>query len=184
MKTSWIVIGVIVLLGVFSVGQYNGLVSRQESVTKAWSQVENVLQRRADLIPNLVETVKGYAKHEKEVFTAIADARAKLGGAKSVPEKIDAHESLGNALSRLLVVMENYPQLKANENFHKLQDELAGTENRITVERMNYNETVNGYNVAVRRFPGNLIAGMFGFKANDAYFKAAEGAKEVPAVKF
>lgn len=184
MKTLWIVVGAIVLLGFFGVTQYNGMVGRQESVTQAWAQVENVLQRRADLIPNLVETVKGYAKHEKDVFTALADARAKLGGARTVPEKIEAHEGLGSALSRLLVVMENYPQLKANENFHKLQDELSGTENRITVERMRYNQAIQTYNISVKRFPGNLIAGMFGFQANDAYFKAAEAAKEVPKVKF
>jgi len=184
MKSVWIFIGSIVLAGLLVAGQYNGLVSRQEAVTQAWAQVENVLQRRADLIPNLVETVKGYVKHEKETMAAVVEARAKLGGARSVSEKIQAHQELGSALSRLLVVVENYPQLRANENFARLQDELAGAENRIAVERMRYNQALQTYNVFVKRFPTNLIAGLLGFRPNDAYFQAAEAAKTVPPVNF
>ena len=184
MKKSWIVIGIGVLLGVFVVGQYNKLVANQEMVKQSWSQVDVVLQRRLELIPNLVETVKGYAKHEKDLFVSIAEARAKLAGAKTVQEKIDGNDALGGMLARLLVVVEQYPQLKANESFAKLQDELAGAENRIAVERRNYNQAVQTYNLTVRRFPGNLMAGMFGFQLNDTYFKAAEGAKEAPKVAF
>ena len=137
---------------------YNALVSQQESVDQAWSEVENQLQRRNDLIPNYVETVKGYATHEKEVFTKIADARAKLGGAGTVQQKMEASNELSSALSRLLVVVERYPDLKANQNFIRLQDELAGTENRIAVARNRYNDAVKTYNKAVRYFPTNLTA--------------------------
>lgn len=165
-------------------GARNDLVTQREAVTAAWSQVENVLQRRADLIPNLVETVKGFAKQEQSVIDSVTSARAALMGAKSPQEKIQANDQLSSALSRLLVVVENYPQLKSNENFMALQNELAGTENRITVERRKYNETLQKYNTERDLFPKNIAASLFGFERNDAYFKAEPGAKEVPKVKF
>ncbi|MCK7489082.1 MAG: LemA family protein [Anaerotruncus sp.] len=149
----------------------------------AWSQVENQLQRRYDLIPNLVETVKGYAKQEKDVMVEVTNARSKVGGAGTVPDKIAANNELSGALSRLMVVVERYPDLKSNQNFMKLQDELAGTENRIAVERMRYNDAVKIYNQAIRTFPANLIAGMFGFK-EAAFFEAPKDAKATPQVKF
>ncbi|OGS45285.1 MAG: LemA family protein [Elusimicrobia bacterium RIFOXYD2_FULL_34_15] len=188
MKKGWIILGVIVLVVLILVGtyvsNYNRLVTFNESINGQWAQVENQLQRRNDLIPNLVKTVKGYMTHEKEVFTHIADARAKLAGAKTVDEKIKANQSLDTALSRLLVVVENYPNLKANENFIRLQDELAGTENRVAVERMRYNEVVLSYNILIKRFPSNLVAAMAGFGKKDVYFKAEEEAKSVPKVEF
>lgn len=188
MKKSWIIIGVVVLLvlivGGSCVGKYNQLVTMDESITASWSQVENVLQRRNDLIPNLVNTVKGYAAHEKEIFENVAEARAKLAGAKTINEKVLANQELGGALSRLLLIVERYPDLKANQNFLALQDELSGTENRIAVERMRYNEVVRGYNILVKRFPSNLIASVFGFEKKEVYFQAEEGAKEVPKVEF
>ncbi len=182
-----IVIGVI-LIGAISIygfvkGTYNGLVVADEGVNAAWAQVENQLQRRFDLIPNLVETVKGYAGHEKEVFIQVTEARARVGGAGSVGEKMDAENGLSSALSRLLLVVENYPQLKANQNFIRLQDELAGTENRIAVERRRYNEAVRAYNILIRTFPRNIIANMFGFLAAE-FFEAPEEAKAVPKVEF
>jgi LemA protein len=180
-----IVIALIVLV-VF--GQYvtvrNTLVSKNEAVKSTWSQVDVVLQRRADLIPNLVETVKGIAKQEQTVFGDIANARAALLSAKSPTEKIAANNQLDGALGRLLAIVENYPQLKSNENFLRLQDELAGTENRIAVERKRYNDTLQDYNTYVQQFPASLFAGWAGFKPNDAYFKAAEGSREVPKVNF
>jgi LemA protein len=166
------------------VGIYNRLVTFNESIQGQWAQVENQLQRRNDLIPNLVNTVKGYAKHEKDVFEYVADARAKLAGAKTVNEKIGASQQMDSALSRLLMVVEQYPQLRANENFVRLQDELAGTENRIAVARQRYNETVLAYNITLQRFPGNIVAGMFGFQKKDVYFKAQEAARQVPNVQF
>ena len=187
MRKSSIVIvvaaAVVVVLGTCAV-QYNALVQRSEGVAGAWSQVENVLQRRADLIPNLVETVKGYAAHEREVFTEVANARARLLAARTPAEAEAADGQLQSALGRLLAISERYPELKANQNFIRLQDELAGTENRIAVERMRYNETVQSYNILTRRFPSNIVAGMFGFGKKDAYFEAAEGAKEAPKVEF
>jgi LemA protein len=162
---------------------YNGLVTERESVDKSWAQVENVLQRRGDLIPNLVETVKGYAAHEKEVFEKVADARGRLAGATTPQEASAANAGLTSALGRLLAISENYPDLKANENFIRLQDELAGSENRIATERMRYNEAVRVYNTHIKSFPANFIAGFFGFKEKD-YFEAEAGAKEVPKVKF
>lgn len=188
MKKTWLIAGIIVLvvLGIFAscTGRYNQLVTFNESVQTAWAQVENVLQRRNDLIPNLVNTVKGYAAHEQKVFIDVTEARAKVGGARSIPEKVDANNQLTAALGRLLVVAENYPELKANQNFLALQDELAGTENRIAVERMRYNDAVKAYNVFVRRFPNNILAGIFGYTRENIYFKAEEGAKEVPKVDF
>ena len=174
----------VVLIGISTVGLRNKLVVADENVKTAWSQVENVLQRRADLIPNLVATVKGYAKQEKEIFVQIAEARSRLAGAKTVPEKISANQGIDSALARLLIVVERYPDLKSNQNFMALQDELSGTENRIAVERMRYNDTLRAYNVTVRRFPGNIVAGLFGFTVKDAYFEAAPDAKAVPQVAF
>jgi len=179
---------VVVLIVLFSLysffkGKYNSFIILDESVKNAWSQVENQLQRRYDLIPNLVETVKGYAKQEKDVLIGVTNARARVGGAGTVPEKIQANNELSGALSRLLVVVEQYPDLKSNQNFLRLQDELAGTENRIAVERKRYNERVQQYNVAVRRFPNNLVAAAFGFQPK-ATFEAPAAAKSTPQVKF
>jgi LemA protein len=188
MKKLWIVLGVVALLVVIListvVGTYNRFVTLNESIKASWAQVENQLQRRNDLIPNLVNTVKGYAAHEKGIFEDVANARAALGGAKSINEKIKANHEMEGALSRLLAIAENYPNLKANENFIHLQDELAGTENRIAVERMRYNEVVQVYNIMIKQFPGNIIASIFRFEKQDVYFKAEEAAKTVPKVQF
>lgn len=188
MKKVLIVLGVIVVLGLMVLGMYvssyNRLVTLNESINGEWAQVENQLQRRSDLIPNLVNTVKGYAKHEKGIFENIADARAKLAGAATVPEKIKANQQLDGALSRLLMIVEQYPDLKANQNFIRLQDELAGTENRIAVARMRYNDIIRSYNILIRRFPSNIVAAISGFSKNDAYYKAEEKAKETPKVNF
>ena len=162
---------------------YNTLVRMDEQVKAAWAQVENQLQRRYDLIPNYVETVKGYAKHEKEVFIKVTQARSKVAGATSIPEKIKANNELSAALSRLLVVVERYPELKANQNFIRLQDELAGTENRIAVERRRFNEAVRAYNTKIRSFPTNIIASMFGFKPA-TFFQVPKEKQETPKVKF
>jgi LemA protein len=175
--------GIVLVLAFGTITCRNSLVNKEAEVDGAWAQVENVLQRRADLIPNLVETVKGFAAHEKEVIASISNARAKLAGARGPEEAAAADAQLSSALSRLLVVVENYPNLKANENFTRLQDELAGTENRIATERKRYNDAVREYNAAIRRFPTNLMAGMFGFSAKQ-FFQAAEGAEKVPQVKF
>ncbi len=191
MSKGWtgclVVVGVVLLvLLVFAAslaGIYNRLVTQNEQVNNAWAQIQNVLQRRADLIPNLVETVKGYAAHEKEIFETVAEARSKLAGATGPREAAAANAGLNAALARLLAIAENYPNLKANENFIRLQDELAGTENRIAVERMRYNEAVRAYNTAIKRFPTNLVAGVFRFGDRE-YFEAEGGAKEVPKVKF
>jgi LemA protein len=162
----------------------NQMAVKREAVNAAWSQVDVVLQRRADLIPNLVETVKGYAVQEQTVFGDIAAARAALIGAKTPADKIAANGQLDSALGRLLVIVENYPQLKSNENFMRLQDELAGTENRIAVERRRYNQTVQDYNTYIALFPNNLVANFGGFQRNDAYFKTDEGARQAPKVNF
>ena len=187
MKRFLIVAGVIALiLLIFFLsirGTYNRLVALDENVKTAWSQVENQFQRRLDLIPNYVETVKGYAKHEREVLIQVTEARAKVAGAGSIEGKIGANNQLSSALARLLVVVERYPDLKANQNFIRLQDELAGTENRIAVERRRYNEAVRMYNTKVRSFPTNIYAGMFGFQRAEL-FQAPEAAKEPPKVKF
>jgi LemA protein len=166
------------------VGRRNQMAIKREAVNAAWAQVDVVLQRRADLIPNLVETVKGYAVQEQTVFGAIAAARAALIGAKTPSDKIAANGQLDSALGRLLVIVENYPQLKSNENFMRLQDELAGTENRIAVERRRYNDTIQDYNTYIALFPNSLVASFAGFTRNDAYFKTEEGARQVPKVKF
>lgn len=177
-----IVAAIVIVVGmIFS--SYNGLVSMNENVTGKWAQVENQLQRRNDLIPNLVNTVKGYANHETEVFKQVSDARAKLGGAKTVAETSAANNEMNTALSRLLMVAENYPELKSNSNFTQLQDELAGTENRIAVARKDYNDAVQVYNAKIKSLPASLYAGAFGFTARD-YFKADEAAQKVPQVKF
>jgi LemA protein len=176
---------VVVLLMFYSgiKGAYNSFVTLDEGVKASWAQVENQLQRRYDLIPNLVETVKGFAKQEKEVFIGVTEARAKVGGAKTIPDKIEANNQLTGALSRLLVTVERYPDIKSNQNFLRLQDELAGTENRIAVERRRYNETVKAYNVRIRTFPANILAGIFGF-TKASFFEVPESAKAVPGVKF
>src|SRR4051794_35633236 len=182
------VIGVLVLIVLIAFGQYvgvrNTLVAKNEGVKSAWSQVDIVLQRRADLIPNLVETVKGYAKQEQTVFGDIARARSTLLSAGTPEQKIAANQQLDGALGRLLVIVENYPQLRSNENFLRLQDELAGTENRIAVERKRYNDTLQDYNTYVGLFPNSFWAGMAGFKRNDAYFAASEGSRTAPKVDF
>jgi LemA protein len=188
MKYLLIILGILVVLGIFIGGKVasvnNQLVTEQEGIKGAWSQVDVALQRRADLIPNLVETVKGFAAQEKSIMEAVANARAGLMSAKTPAEKIQANGQLDSALGRLLLVVENYPQLKSNENFMRLQDELAGTENRIAVERRKYNEAVQVYNTSIGLFPNNMIAGMLGFHRDDAYFKTEPGSRNAPNVKF
>jgi len=191
MKGVIALIVVVVIVGLIALavfGSYvstrNTLVTKNEAVKSAWSQVDIVLQRRADLIPNLVETVKGYAQQEQTVFGDIAKARSALLSAGTPQQKIAANGQLDSALGRLLVVVENYPQLRSNENFLRLQDELAGTENRIAVERKRYNDTLQDYNTYVQQFPNNIFAGWAGFKPNDAYFQASEGSRVVPKVNF
>lgn len=188
MKKGLIVLIVLVvialMLGSSFISRRNQMAIKREAVNAAWAQVDVVLQRRADLIPNLVETVKGFAAQEQTVFGDIAKARSALLGAHSPADKIAANGQLDSALGRLLVVVENYPQLKSNENFLRLQDELAGTENRIAVERRRYNETVQDYNTFIVLFPNSLVASMGGFARNDAYFKTEEGARQVPKVSF
>ena len=175
---------VALLVGSWFVGIRNQMVTKRETVNAAWSSVDIALQRRSDLIPNLVETVKGYAAQETTIFTEIAKARSALIGARTPADKIAANGALDSALSRLLVITENYPQLKSNENFLRLQDELAGTENRIAQERRNYNNTVQDYNTYIQLFPNSIFAGLSGFARNDAYFKADEGARTAPKVNF
>src|SRR5712664_21048 len=183
-----IVIVILALIAFAAFGQYvgvrNTLVTKNEGVKAAWSQVDIVLQRRADLIPNLVNTVKGYAQQEQTVFGDIAKARSALLSASAPADKIAANQQLDGALGRLLVIVENYPQLKSNENFLRLQDELAGTENRIAVERRRYNEAVQDYNTFIALFPNSLVASLSGFTRNDAYFKTEEGARQAPKVNF
>jgi LemA protein len=174
----------VLILGGSFVSRRNQMAVKREAVNAAWSQVDVVLQRRADLIPNLVATVKGFAVHEEQVFSEIAQARSALIGARTPADKIAANGALDSALSRLLVITENYPQLKSNENFLRLQDELAGTENRIAVERRRYNDVVQEYNTFISLFPNSLVASMSGFTRNDAYFKADEGSRTAPKVNF
>lgn len=188
MKAGIVILVVLLILALVIGGAYvsrrNQMVIKREAVNAAWAQVDVVLQRRADLIPNLVETVKGYAVQEQKVFGDIAAARAALIGAKTPTDKIAANGQLDSALGRLLVIVENYPQLKSNENFMRLQDELAGTENRIAVERRRYNDAVQDYNTYIALFPNNLVASLAGFARNDAYFKTDEGARQAPKVNF
>jgi LemA protein len=188
MTKAIIVIVVLALIAFVAFGQYvsvkNTLVTKNEAVKAAWSQVDIVLQRRADLIPNLVETVKGFAQQEQTVFGDIAKARSALLSAGNPSQKIAANQQLDGAIGRLLLIVENYPQLRSNENFLRLQDELAGTENRIAVERKRYNDSLQDYNTYVQQFPNSLFAGWAGFKVNDAYFAASEGARQVPKVNF
>lgn len=188
MKRAWtavVLVGVAALaIGLMYVGRRNQMVVKSQAVEAQWHQVDVDLQRRADLIPNLVETVKGYAAQEQTVFGDIAKARSALLSAQSPSERIAANAQLEGALGRLLVIVENYPQLKSNENFLRLQDELAGTENRIAVERRRYNETVRDYNTYIGLFPNNILAGWAGFKSNNAYFSATESGREVPKVEF
>lgn len=185
MNRAWMVLGaVLVGIALLGIPAYNGLVQRNEAVDESWAQVETVLQRRYDLIPNLVNTVKGYATHERELLAEITRLRSQWGASQGVENKVTAARELEGALGRLMVVLERYPDLKANQNFLALQDELAGTENRISVERRRYNETVREYNVAVQRFPTNVIAGFTGFAKRDVYFEATKGAAEAPKVQF
>jgi LemA protein len=187
MKIGLIILAVLILVVavVFAqvIGIRNSLVTEKAAIDSQWSQVDVALQRRADLIPNLVETVKGFAKQEQAVIKEVTDARAALGGAQTPADKMAANGKLDSALSRLLVVVENYPQLKSNENFLRLQDELAGTENRIAVERRKYNEAVQKYNTDIELFPKNIAASMFGFGPKD-YFKADAASRTVPKVTF
>lgn len=182
-KSIWIIITIVGALLVSAMFSYNTLVGMNENVTGKWSQIENQLQRRGDLIPNLVNAVKGYAAHEQQAIQAVSDARAKLAGAQGPVGKAEANGELNSALSRLLMVAENYPNLKADANFRALMDELSGTENRIAVARKDYNDAVQVYNVKIRSLPTSLFAGMMGFGPKE-YFKAEESAKQVPQVKF
>jgi LemA protein len=188
MKIGLVIIGVLVLVGLLFggklMGTRNELVQQREAINGAWSQVDVDLQRRADLIPNLVSTVKGFAAQEKEVLANIANARAGLLNARTPQEKINANSQLDSALGRLLVVVENYPQLKSNENFLRLQDELANTENKIAVSRRRYHETVQRYNTNIDLFPNNIAASLFGFQRNDAYFKTDPASRQTPKVAF
>jgi len=178
----------VLLVGLMFGGKFvsvrNDLAVQNEAIAGAWAQVDVALQRRADLIPNLVSTVKGFAKHEQEVIDSVTAARAALGGARNPQEKIAANSQLDSAISRLLVISENYPNLKSDQNFLRLQDELAGTENRIAIERRKYNEVVQRYNTQIALFPNNLIASMSGFQRNDAYFKTDPGSRQAPKVAF
>ena len=187
-KGTILLVGIVVfavLFGMFLVKTYNGLVGLDQGVKQAWSQVENQLQRRYDLIPNLVSTVKGYASHESKIFIEVAEARAKLAGAKSVNEKVQASNAMESVIGRLLVIVENYPQLKASANFTALQDELTGTENRLAVARMRYNEVVQKYNVTAKQIPTVFFAGMLGFDTEKSFFKTeSEEAKKAPKVEF
>ena len=191
-KSTIILIAVIAIAAIWGVSAYNGLVKMDESVSTAWSNVENQYQRRTDLIPNLVNTVKGYAAHEKETFEAVVSARSKatqmtVDPENLTPEKLQEYQKaqgeIGAALGRLLAITENYPELKANENFKELQAQLEGTENRISVERRNFNEVARTYNTSIRTFPKSILAGMFGFDKRP-YFEAEEGANKAPEVKF
>jgi LemA protein len=188
MKVSLIIIAILLILAlIFGSGfisRRNEMAVKREAVNAAWSQVDVVLQRRADLIPNLVATAKGFAVHEEQVFSEIAQARANYVNAKTPAEKIQANSQIDGALAKFLVVQENYPQLKSNENFLRLQDELSGTENRIAVERRRYNQVVQDYNTFISLFPNSLVASMSGFTRNDAYFKADEGSRTAPKVDF
>lgn len=178
-----IIVIILIVLALVLIPKYNSLVTAEENVDSKWAQVENQLQRRYDLIPNLVESVKGYTNHEQKVIADITNARAQMSNANTPAQQAVANDALTGALSRLLVVVENYPNLKADANFRQLMDELAGTENRLAVAREDYNNEVQQFNKHVKRFPGNLMAGMFGFEQKE-YFKAAEGAEQAPSIDF
>ena len=178
-----VILSIVVIFFGSGILLYNGMISDNEKIDSMWSQVDNQLQRRADLIPNLVETTKGYAKQEKEIFTQVAEARSKLAGASTIGEKAQADTELSSALSRLLVVVERYPELKSDANFRQLADELAGTENRLATARRDYNEAVRSFNTRIKKFPGSVVANMAGFGARE-YFEAEPGAREVPQVSF
>lgn len=185
-KTIVIVLVILAVLGLFIglfVGSYNSLVEADENANEKFATIDTMLTRRADLIPNLVSTVKGYAAHEEEIYTALADARAKLAGSTTADETLAANQELESALSRLLVIVENYPELKASEQFKGLQDQLEGTENRIATARADYNEAVSKYNKKIRRFPASILAGMFGFERK-ALYEAPESDLDVPTVEF
>ena len=182
-KTLLIIIAVVAVIAVYGFSTYNGLVTREAEVDNQWANVESKLQRRYDLVPNLVSSVEGSMQQEKEVFGDISEARSKMAGASTVKETQDASNEMETALSRLLVVMENYPELKSNENVKTLMTQLEGTENRISVERDRYNKAVKNYNVSIKKFPKSLIANMSGFDQKD-YFEATEGAEKAPEVKF
>jgi len=181
-KIALIVVGIVVLIGLWVFGIYNNLITQNTAIDGQWAQVETQYQRRFDLIPNLVSSTQGFLKQEKTIFEELARARTQYSGAKSIDEKVAGAASLDSTLSRLLVIVENYPTLKSNETVAKLMDELAGTENRISVERRRFNELVQGYNTTIKRVPTNIIAGMFGFKER-AYFKAVEGSEKPPKVE-
>ncbi|MFH1190492.1 MAG: LemA family protein [Candidatus Omnitrophota bacterium] len=184
-KNVFIVLGVIaIVIAISFAGIYNSIVSKNEIITAKWAQVDNQLQRRNDLIPNLVGSVKGYAAHERTVFEDVTRARSQWAAANTIDDKVKAASGMDGALGRLIAVAENYPQLKADGTFLHLMDELSGTENRIAVERMRYNEAVMDFNITVRRFPGNIVAAMFGYKPATQYFKAEDKARAVPEVKF
>lgn len=191
-KSTLIILAIVAVVVVWAISGYNGLVSKEEGVNQAWANVESAYQRRSDLIPNLVNTVKGYAEHESETLQAVTDARAKatslnIDPATATPEQVaaymEAQQGVGSALGRLIAVSESYPELKANENFRDLQAQLEGTENRIKVERDRYNEAVKMFNVQIRRFPTNILASMFGFEKR-SMFEAQEGAEVAPVVEF
>lgn len=191
-KSTWIILGVVAVVIIWAVGSYNGLVTKDEKVSEAWANVETVYQRRADLIPNLVNTVKGYAAHEQETLQSVTNARANATNITIDPSTattedmkryMAAQQEVGSALGRLIAIAENYPDLKANQNFLELQKQLEGTENRISTERRKYNETVKSFNASIRRFPTSLIAGMFGFEKR-SMFEAQEGAEVAPVVEF
>ena len=188
MKSKWIALAVIagvILIAFFKfVGVRNSIVTQKETIAQSWAQVDNVMQRRADLIPNLVETVKGYAKHEQSAIQEVAQARAAFAGAKTPQERIQTNTQLDSAISRLLVVVENYPNLKADQQFLNLQRELSGTENRIAIERQRYNQAVQAYNTNIQLFPNNIVASLSGYSREDAYFKPEPGARTVPKVAF
>ncbi len=184
-STIAIIVVVVILIAIIAglVSSYNGVVSLSEEVDNKFATIDTMLQRRADLIPNLVNTVKGYTNQEQAVIDSVTDARAKLAGANSVGEKANADQELSTALSNLLVVVENYPDLKSSQNFINLSDELAGTENRIATARKDYNDAVREYNTKIKRFPTNIVSGMFGYGERE-YFQASEGSEEVPTVDF
>ncbi len=181
--TLGVIGGIVLLLVIWVISAYNGLVSAELTVDEKAATIDTMLTRRSDLIPNLVATVKGYAAHEEEVYTAIADARAKLAGSTTTEDKLEANDELSSAISRLLVVVENYPELQASQQFIALQDQLEGAENRISTARVDYNEAVKTYNTRLRKFPDNLIAGMFGFESRTMY-EAPESSQTTPTVSF